>query len=147
MKNNYYYSGNGIQLTEHEEGLRLTAYQDSGGIWTIGVGHTGPDVYPGQTITREEAQDLLMQDIRFAANAVNNLVQVEITQNEFDALTDFVFNVGVNNFANSTLLKKLNLGDFAGAAAEFPRWDKVHGVTVAGLLQRRINEEKLFGDA
>ena len=141
------YSKNGAYLTESFEGLRLTAYPDpgTGGYpWTIGYGHTGPDVHPGLTITQEQAEELLMQDTQKAAAAVNAKVTGDITQEEFDALVDFVFNVGAGNFAASTLLKKVNSGDIHGAAAEFEKWDMAAGKHMAGLLRRRHAEAEEF---
>ena len=91
------YSKNGLDLTESFEGLSLVSYPDpatGGEPWTIGYGHTGPDVHPGLTITQEQAEELLMQDVKKAAAAVNAKVTGDITQEEFDALVDFVFNVG-----------------------------------------------------
>ena len=141
------YSKNGAHLTESFEGLRLTAYPDpgtGGAPWTIGYGHTGPDVHPGLTITQEQAEELLMQDTQKAAAAVNAKVTGDITQEEFDALVDFVFNVGAGNFAASTLLKKVNSGDIHGAAAEFEKWDMAAGKHMAGLLRRRHAEAEEF---
>ena len=141
------YSKNGAHLTESFEGLRLTAYPDpgtGGDPWTIGYGHTGPDVHPGLTITQEQAEELLMQDVKKAAAAVNAKVTGDITQEEFDALVDFVFNVGAGNFAASTLLKKVNSGDIHGAAAEFEKWDMAAGKHMAGLLRRRHAESEEF---
>ena len=142
--NNLTYSKNGLGLTESFEGVRLTAYQDQVGVWTIGYGHTGPDVTPGLTITQEQANNLLMEDIAGAATAVNRLVTVPLDQDQFDALVDFVFNVGIGNFQNSTLLRDLNASNFDDAAAQFERWDHAGGVVVAGLLRRRQSEAKLF---
>jgi lysozyme len=142
--NNLSYSKSGLALTEQFEGLRLTAYQDSVGVWTIGYGHTGPDVYPGLTITQIEAETLLLKDVAIAAGSVNRLVTVPLDQNEFDALVDFVFNLGTGAFAGSTLLRDLNAGNFAGAAAQFQNWDHAGGKVLAGLLQRRLAEAKLF---
>src|SRR5215469_12900903 len=88
------YSKTGIALTERFESLRLTAYRDLTGVLTIGYGHTGPEVYEGQTITEETATGLLFQDVQVASHAVNFLVLVPLTQAEFDALVDFCFNVG-----------------------------------------------------
>ena len=141
------YSKNGAHLTESFEGLRLTAYADpgtGGAPWTIGYGHTGLDVHPGLTITQEQAEELLMQDVKKAAAAVNAKVTEGITQEEFDALVDFVFNVGAGNFAASTLLKKVNSGDIHGAAAEFEKWDMAAGKHMAGLLRRRHAEAEEF---
>jgi lysozyme len=147
--NNLTYSTKGLSLTEQFEGLRLTAYQDQVGVWTIGYGHTGPDVTAGLTITSDEAQTLLAKDVSSAADCVNNLVAVTLTQEEFDALVDFVFNLGAGAFRGSTMLRDLNAGDFTNAAAQFDMWDHAGGVVVAGLLRRRQAEAELFegGDA
>src|SRR5271166_29191 len=142
--NNLPYGKDGLQLTENFEGLRLTAYQDQVGVWTIGYGHTGPDVYAGLTISQNDATALLMHDVATAAACVNRLVTVPLTQDEFDALVDFVFNLGTQAFATSTLLRKLNAHDFNGAIAEFVKWDHAGGQVVAGLLRRRMAEAQLF---
>ena len=145
--NNLSYSKSGLALTEQFEGLRLTAYQDSVGVWTIGYGHTGSDVHPGLTITQIEAEALLLNDVGNAARAVNQLVTAPLTQNEFDALVDFVFNLGATAFANSTLLRDLNAGNFAAAAGEFQKWDHAGRHVLAGLLKRRLAEASLFQTA
>jgi lysozyme len=138
------YSKSGLQLTERFEGCRLVAYQDQGGVWTVGYGHTGPDVYPGMVITQEQAQALLEQDIQRAVDTVNRLVSVPITQGEFDALVDFVFNLGAGAFMASTLLRDVEAQDWAAAAAQFSRWDHCGGQVVAGLLTRRLAERQEF---
>ena len=141
------YSKNGLHLTEQFEGCKLNAYPDpatNGDPWTIGYGHTGAKVHQGMTITQEQAEELLMQDTQKAAAAVNAKVTGDITQEEFDALVDFVFNVGAGNFAASTLLKKVNAGDIHGAAAEFEKWDMAAGKHMAGLLKRRHAEAEEF---
>src|ERR1700728_4930363 len=97
--NEYDYSNTGLALTQEFEGLRLTAYQDSVGVWTIGYGHTGTDVHRGLSVTQERATELLTQDVSSAVAHVNRLVTIELTQNQFDALVDFVFNAGPGNFA------------------------------------------------
>lgn len=142
--NNLTYSGDGLALTEQFEGCRLSAYQDQAGVWTIGYGHTGPDVVPGMTITSDQAQSLLMGDISGAAACVNQVVNVPLAQPEFDALVDFVFNLGPGAFEGSTMLRLLNSGDFTAAAAEFQKWDHAGGKVVAGLLRRREAEEAMF---
>jgi len=114
------------------------------GIWTIGFGHTGPDVHVGMIITQGQAEALLGLDILKASNAVNRLVTVQLTQGEFDALVDFVFNVGAGHFAGSTMLKLLNQGDHAGAAEQFDRWSFAGAVQIAGLLRRRQAETAEF---
>jgi lysozyme len=142
--NNLSYSDQGLALTEQFEGLRLTAYQDSVGVWTIGYGHTGLDVQPGLTITQEQAGALLLQDVAGAVAAVNRLVTVPLTQNQFDALVDFTFNEGQGNLASSTLLRELNAGNTAGAAAQFLVWVYAGGVKLPGLVTRRQAEADLF---
>jgi len=142
--NDLIYSGNGLSLTEQFEGCELTAYQDQVGVWTIGYGHTGPDVVAGLTITQDQAQALLAQDVQSAAACVNNSVTVQLSQDEFDALVDFVFNLGVGAFESSTLLRDLNAANFTAAAAQFDLWDHAGGAVVAGLLRRRQAETALF---
>lgn len=142
--NNLTYSRNGLALTEQFEGCRLTAYQDQVGVWTIGYGHTGPDVTPGLAITQEQAEALLAKDVSSACSCVNSHVTLALTQNEFDALVDFVFNLGAGAFEGSTLLRELNAGDVTAAAAQFDLWDKAGGAVVAGLLRRRQAETELY---
>lgn len=138
------YSKKGLELTESFEACKLTAYQDVKGVWTIGWGHTGPDVHPGLTITQEQAEQFLALDVNWANNVVNGLVHASLTQSEHDALVDFVFNVGAGNFTHSTMLKELNGGNMVMAALEFEKWDMAGGTVVAGLLRRREAEERMF---
>ena len=141
------YSKNGLHLTEQFEGLRLTAYPDpgtGGAPWTIGYGHTGPDVHPGLTITQQQAENLLARDIQTASDAVNRLVKYELTQEEFDALVDFTYNCGAGNLQASTLLKKINAGDMVGASKEFAKWNLANGHVLQGLVKRRQEEMRLF---
>lgn len=137
-------SQNGINLIKSFEGCRLTAYQDQVGVLTIGYGHTGKDVSPNETITEEEAEQLLVNDLVRFETGVSSLLQVAVTQNEFDALVCFSYNLGLGSLHSSTLLRKLNAGDIDGAAAEFVKWDRAGGVEVAGLLRRRQAEAALF---
>ena len=138
------YSKNGLLLTEGFESCRLVAYQDIRGIWTLGWGHTGPEVCEGLTWTQDQADAQLLADVQSSVAAVNADVTVPLTQDEFDALVDFAFNCGNTALRNSTLLKKLNAGDYTGAANEFDRWDKAAGQVIAGLLRRRQKETDLF---
>lgn len=130
------------------EGVRYTAYQDSAGIWTNGVGHTGKDVHQGQTVDAAQVEEWLTDDLREAESAVNRLVRVALSQSQFDALVAFVFNVGVSAFAGSTLLRKLNAGDYDSVPAELAKWNKitVKGRKVAnrGLSNRRAAEAGLW---
>ena len=133
----------GQKLTESFEQCRLDAYPDSKGVPTIGWGHTR-GVSLGQSCTQAQADAWLDEDVATAVYAVNHYVAITLNQHEFDALVDFVFNVGSGNFATSTLLKKLNCGDLAGAANEFEKWDMSGGQHLAGLLRRRIAEKTEF---
>lgn len=134
----------GLELTEAHEGCRLTAYRDAVGVLTIGWGHTGHDVHDGLTITREQAEELLRQDMLIAEMCVNADVTMPLTQNQFDALVDLVFNIGCASFGSSTLRHKLNLGDYRGAAAEFGKWNHAGGEVLEGLTRRRAAEAELF---
>lgn len=134
----------GLALIKQSEGLRLAAYKDSVGIPTIGWGHTGADVKMGQTITQDRAVDLLKADLAKFEKAVGRLVRVVISQNQFDALVCLTYNIGARALEDSTLLKKLNTSDFAGAADQFPRWNKAGGQVLPGLVKRRAAERQLF---
>jgi lysozyme len=125
------------------EGFSPTAYQDVKGVWTIGYGHTG-NVQPGDTRTQAQAQQDLIDDVAIAVRAVNAGVGVPLTQNQYDALVSFTYNVGNNAFLASTLLAKLNAGDYQGAADQFARWNKSGGKAVAGLTNRREAERETF---
>lgn len=138
------YSRNGQQLTEQFEGCQLVAYQDSVDRWTIGYGHTGPEVHEGLVWNQAQADAQLLIDIQWAASVVNRVVTVALSQGEFDALTDLVFNIGSGNFETSTMLKLLNAGDYQGAASWFDKWDRSGGQVVAGLLRRRAAETQEF---
>lgn len=141
---NLFYSSTGFAMTKQFEGLVLTAYQDTVGVWTIGYGHTGLSVYGGLVITEDQADQLLESDVAGAVAFVNAAVVPEINQNQFDALVDFVFNLGATALLSSTLLRLLNAGDFDDAAAQFIRWDHARGVVIPGLLRRRQAEQLLF---
>ena len=134
----------GQSFTLGFEGCVLHSYQDSGGVWTIGDGHNGPDVGPGQTCTPAQAQGWLTQQLQGVVNFVNRVVTVQLDQDEFNAVVDFTYNCGQGNFANSSLLRDLNAGNFQGAAAQFDLWDHAGGQVVAGLLRRRQAETSLF---
>lgn len=126
------------------EGTRYVAYLDTGGVWTIGAGHTGPDVTEGMRIDDSQVDAYLREDLAEAEEAINRLVKRELSQHQFDALVSFVFNIGVGQFAGSTMLKLLNRGDMAGAAAQFPRWKYDNGRIVGGLIKRRALERRIF---
>lgn len=141
-------SANGIDFIGRQEGRKLDAYRDQGGVLTIGIGHTGP--VPGRgpitetmVITDREVDDMFRADIEPVERAVNAAVHYpQITQGQFDALCDLAFEMGAGAMASSTLVKKLNAGDLVGAAAEFGRWNKVriHGVLTydEGVNMRRV---------
>ncbi len=133
----------GLALTEQFEGCRLVAYLDQTGRPTIGYGHTA-GVQLGDTCTEAQADAWLIQDIAWAVTEVNRLVTVTLTQPEFDALVDFVFNAGAGNFESSTMLKLLNAGQYSAAATQFDLWDHAGGQVVAGLLRRRQAETNEF---
>lgn len=136
-------SANGLNLIKQLEGLRLQAYQCSAGVWTIGYGHT-TGVLSGDIIDEGQAEVFLREDIVDPEDTVNRLVTVPLGQNQFDALTSFVFNLGSGNFRSSTLLRKLNAGDYNGAADELLRWIHAGGKSLPGLVRRRDIERKLF---
>jgi len=138
------YGTAGLALTKQSEGCELNAYQDPVGIWTIGYGHTGPAVVQGFTITQEQADALLVSDVAGAVACVNKAVQVQINQNQFDALVDFTFNLGCASLLSSTLLRLLNAGDFDGAAGQFARWVYAGKTILPGLERRRAAELQLF---
>ena len=133
-----------IDLVKHFESCFLQAYKCPAGVWTIGYGHTGKSVTEGLKITGEEAEIILKSDLDISEEVVNKLILVKLSQHQFDALVSFTFNCGIDAFRTSTLLKKLNLEDFTGAANEFPRWCKAKGKVLGGLLRRRKSERHLF---
>lgn len=137
----------GIELIKHFEGCRLKAYRCPAGKWTIGWGHTY-GVRDGDTWTQEHADAMLLFDIGGYENAVMRYVRVPLNQNQFDALVSFAYNNGVESLKTSTLLKRLNAGDYMGAALEFTKWchASVNGkmVSLPGLVRRRCEEKALF---
>lgn len=125
------------------EGLRLKSYQDQGGIWTIGYGHT-ENVKEGQSITQEEADSLLKKDLEKFEAIVTETILVELTQAQFAALVSFVFNVGEEAFKKSSLVKKLNQGNYESVPGELSRWVYCSGVRNLGLVNRRAAESGLW---
>jgi len=134
----------GLDFIQDVEGCKLFAYLDTGGVWTIGVGHTGPEVVKGLTCSMEQALQWLKEDSEEAQEAIRQSVEGLLTQNQFNALVSFVFNVGINAFKKSTMLKLINKGDFDGAAKEFTKWNKDNGKEILGLSKRRILEQSVF---
>lgn len=141
-------SEKGIALIKQFEGCKLTAYQDSVGVWTIGYGWTHPvdgkPIRAGMTIKQETAERLLKSGLVSYESDVSRLVKVGLSQGQFDALVSFTYNLGARSLSTSTLLRKLNAGDYAGAADEFPRWNKAGGKVLNGLTRRREAERALF---
>ena len=135
----------GLTIIQESESLRLKAYYDTGNVLTIGWGHTGPDVKPGMVITEDQAKKFLQADVEEAEGFVKSYVLVPLTQNQFDALVSFVFNIGPKQFQASTLLRMLNQKDFTGAQNQFKRWNMDNGKVQGGLVTRRAKEAKLFG--
>lgn len=147
-------SENGIKLIKELEGCRLAAYDDfSGktvgrndivkGTLTIGVGHTGKDVVKGLVISSERARELLKSDLKNVEKTINEVVKVSLTQNQYDALCSFVFNIGCGAFRGSTMLRLINCKQFEKAANCFADWHR--GNNIPHLLDnRRKKEKKLF---
>ena len=136
---------NGTKILKFFEGCKLTAYQDSVGVWTIGYGHT-KGVYDGMTITQEEAEQMLLTELEEYEGYVEKYVTVPLTQNQFDALVVWVYNLGPTNFRRSTLLKELNSGNYTAAGNEITKWNKAGGKVLAGLVKRREAEAELFNE-
>lgn len=134
----------GLELIKEFESCRLTAYLDQRGIPTIGYGHTGAEVSVGQSCTQAQADQFLLSDTKTATLGVLKSLDVVVTQNQFDALVSFTFNVGIGSEAHSTLIKQVNMGHVLLAGDEFLKWDHVNGVANLGLLRRRQAEQALF---
>jgi lysozyme len=133
----------GIDLIKSFEGYGSQSYDDGGGVWTIGYGHTN-NVLPLQKTTPQEAERFLRDDLAEAERAMNKLVKVSISQAQFDALVSLMFNIGADAFASSTLLKRLNTKDYYGAREQFKRWNKDNGKVLNGLSRRRSAEAEMF---
>ena len=145
-------------LIKRFESCELTAYPDpgtGGEPWTIGWGHTGPEVHEGMTISQDIADALLLKDVTHAADAVMRAVEVDLTQGQFDAFVSMVFNIGPGNSRRdgiirlkdgrpSTFLRKLNAGDVTGAATAMLAWNRANGRVMNGLVRRRAAEQSLF---
>ncbi|MDR2906982.1 MAG: lysozyme [Bacteroidales bacterium] len=143
-------SQRGINLIKESESLQLTAYLCPAGVPTIGYGHTGPDVTPAdvknkKTITEAQAEALLAADLAPREHDVLASVRTAINQNQFDALVDFVFNLGIGNFRSSTLLKKINANpNDLSIADEFMKWVNSNKKPLKGLVIRRAKEVILY---
>ncbi len=132
------------------EKLELKTYQDEAGVWTVGYGHTGKNIVKNMTITQSQADSFLSNDLSKFESTVNQYVKVPLSQNQFDALVAFSYNIGMGGFKNSTLLKLLNNSDYEGASLEFQKWNKItingEKKTSDGLSVRRYDEENIFKD-
>lgn len=133
----------GINLIKHFEGCELNAYKCPAGVWTIGYGHI-KGVSEGMSITQEQAEQMLLDELKEYENYINELVTVNLSQNQFDALVSWVYNLGPANLQSSTLLKVLNSGDYSGVPAQIERWNKAGGKVLEGLIRRREAESALF---
>lgn len=138
-----------VKLAEEFEGFSATPYRDSAGVWTIGYGSTRdqlghPVTAHTPAVTRVIAEGLMRRDLTTAATVVSNEVRVPLTEEERAALVSFIYNVGQGNFHASTLLRKLNAGDYEGAADQFARWNQAGGHVLAGLIRRRAAEREEF---
>lgn len=143
----------GIKLIKKWEGFRSEAYLDAVNVWTIGYGTTakanvGINPVKGMKITEAQADTYLRLYVAREEQKILNLVKVPLNDNQLSALSSFVYNLGIGNFQSSTLLKKLNAGDYKGASAEFMKWDKVtrngQKVALKGLTNRRAEERAMF---
>lgn len=141
-------SEDGANLIKQFEGFRGVAYRDTGGVWTIGYGTirypNGVAVKQGDTCTKEQADVWFNSDVQWVKDAIRNKVRVPLSQNQYDALASFIYNVGETAFNTSTLLAKLNRGDYIGASNEFGRWVNDNGQRIQGLVNRRKQEQTLF---
>ena len=140
-------SQEGLSLIKKFEGCKLESYKCAAGVWTIGFGSTS-GVEEGMEISQERADMLLLEDVKVFEEAVNNLVEVDLEQNQFDALVAWTFNLGSTNLKNSTLLKVLNDKNYEGVPEQIKRWNKatVDGErqVLEGLVRRREAESLLF---
>jgi lysozyme len=140
-------SQRGIDLIKKYEGFKTMPYKDIVGKLTVGYGHlviAGDGIVAGSPITMGQATSLLIDDLNKAESAINYAVKVQLTQNQFDALVSFVYNLGTGAFAMSTLLKLINSGKFEDASKQFVLWDHAGKVEVEGLKRRRLEEATLF---
>lgn len=133
----------GLRILKSFESCRLSAYQDSAGVWTLGWGSTGGDIGPGVVWTQEQANDRLKQDLEKFCKGVGDLVQVELNSDQFSALVDFAYNEGLHKLESSHLLSRINASDF-DIANEFAKWKYAGGEVLSGLIQRRKAEACLF---
>ena len=131
-----------VDIIKQYESCELEAYKCPANVWTIGYGHT-KGVTEGMAITEEEAEKLLQEDLEVVENYIDTLVY-HLTQNQYDALVSFMFNVGIGNFSKSTMKKYLDSGDMLMASEEFDKWVFCKGQVLGGLIARREDEKSLF---
>ena len=136
-------SNEGISLIKKFEGCELESYQDAVGVWTIGYGHT-KNVKEGMTISKEQADNMLLNELDEYCEHVEKAVDVTLKQNEFDALVSWTYNLGPTNLNDSTMLKVLNNKDFEEVPNQIKRWNKAGGKVLDGLIRRREAEALLF---
>jgi len=136
-------SQEGVNLIKHFEGCRLEAYKCPAGVWTIGYGHT-KGVKEGDAIEQEAAEAFLIEDLEEFEDHVQRLVEVDLDQDQFDALVSWTFNLGYGNLAESTLLARLNDGLYDEVPEQIKRWTRAGGVILPGLVKRRNAEAALF---
>lgn len=134
----------GQQLIKGDEDCKLSAYRDQGGVWSIGYGHTGPEVTEGLTITQAQADRWFIQDLQNTCSALTRLLTVSVNDNQFSALSSWAYNVGIGNAADSTLIKLLNAGHYMLVPMQLARWNRVNGVVSDGLTKRRNDEIALW---
>lgn len=138
-------SEKGIEFIIREEGEVLTSYRCQAGVWTIGVGHTGEDVTPGMRISKEKSRKFLKDDLKRFEDVVNKSIKYPIEQHQFDALVSLAFNIGVNAFANSTVVKRINVGaDMKDVEEAWKMWRKGGGKVLPVLVARRGREINLY---
>jgi lysozyme len=141
----------GLDLIRRFEGFRTQAYRDAAGVWTIGYGHTSaagsPKVKPAMKITRKEAEVILARDVRMFASAISAHIRKPLTDGQFSALVSFAYNVGVENFRKSSVLRAVNAGDFAAVPRRLSLWVRSRGRVLPGLINRRAAEAACFAEA
>ena len=138
-------SNKGIDLIKHFEGCETEAYKCPAGVWTIGYGHI-KGVQEGQVITETQAHEMLVEELKEYENYILNAVEVDLNQNQFDAMVSWVYNLGPTNLKSSTLLKELNSKNYNAAAQEITKWNKAGGKVLTGLVKRREAEASLFNE-
>ena len=136
-------SNTGIDLIKHFEGCELEAYKCAAGVWTIGYGHI-KGVTPESVITQEQAEQMLVEELNEYEGYINDMVTTPLSQNQFDALVSWTYNLGPTNLRSSTLLKVLNSGAYDDVPSQIKRWNKANGKVLDGLIRRREAEALLF---